>query len=232
MSNRSGMFGRRMRKKEDQIVALFGDIVHPNSSLIILSAAITFLVVYLLVKTHISHCIASYLLPGNKLVYLVIVTPIIEELLKFSSYGFIFILAIQRFFNRSNKIVSSNRFIKKNVLWMAFTVGLFFGLFEGILYLDLNETIGDFFAHVVSHIVFTITPVLYWMHFRKNILIFLLIAIIMHSLSNYRYITSALTWPIIVVLFITPICLWWKDFKEEYKNKKICWVKKEWKYDL
>jgi|GEM_PF-4203017 len=31
-----------MRKKEDQIVALFGDIVHPNSSLIILSATITF----------------------------------------------------------------------------------------------------------------------------------------------------------------------------------------------
>jgi hypothetical protein len=214
-------------KDKKQVVALFGDIINPNFLLLLLSAAITFIIVYLLKEYHISYEISAFLLPNNKMFYLVIITPIVEELLKFSAYAFIFIPIIFKLFNNSKSLSSNSTkdFIKRNIFWMALIVGIFFGLFEGLLYLDMNETAGHVLAHIVTHSIFIISPVLYWKYFKKNILLFFSIAIIMHALSNYRYVTSLLTWPIIIILFIIPIFSWWKEFKLKYQDKKISWFK-------
>ena len=71
--------------------------------LIILSAEITFLIVYLvketLVSLYVASYIASHLQLDNQLVHLAIVAPVIEELLKRLGYGFTFIPSIQKFLN-------------------------------------------------------------------------------------------------------------------------------------
>ena len=181
--------------------------IKPSLFAIFASVLFTLFIVIILRDFAISMYISVILFGSTGIVYNVIVTPIVEEILKFVGYGYIFLIDFKRISTRKKirfNYESNHEFIIRNILWMAVVIGITFGVIEGILYyLDTNKPLIEILPHASIHVMFIVTPIMWWFIFRKKILFFLPVAIIMHMLSNLRYATTDLDiYPIIALISI------------------------------
>jgi len=114
----------------------------------------------------------------------VFIAPIIEEILKFFGYYNIFIIDYNK--RLKLKMKSKKEFIEQNIWILASTVAITFGSLEGYYYFIFQgESLIYAFSHAITHLIFITYPIILWKYFKKNIIYFVPVAIIVHFLNNF-----------------------------------------------
>lgn len=220
------------RKSNNKIISLFGDIIKPSFFAILFSIMYGVIIAIILLNLPIAEKISILIFSKTEFYQTVIITPFVEEFLKFFGYGIIFLINVKTLTEKAKlkfRYNSNEEFIVKNAFWMSLTIGLVFGILEGIIHnIFLNKPLIEVLPHAVTHIIFIIIPVILWMTYRKNIILFLPFAIFLHFINNLRYefadslfYIHPISILIVGITLIVTVLLFFKKFKMNFKDKKI-----------